>query len=108
LLTSVMTQLACICIVSMLLGGSWQGFAGELPHVFHGIVSQSQPRAADFTLTGHTGKLVRLADFQGKLVMLYFGYTFCPGICPTTLVEIAQALLTLGAKEAEKVQVLMI
>jgi protein SCO1/2 len=106
--TSVMPQLAFVSIVVMLLGGSLQGFAGEQPHVFHGIVSQSPPRAADFTLTAHTGKPVRLGDFQGKLVLLYFGYTFCPGICPTTLVEVAQALQILGPKEVEKVQVLMI
>jgi protein SCO1/2 len=108
LFTSRMTQLALIGIVSILWGGGSQGFADEQPHVFHGIVSQSQPRAADFTLTGPTDKPVRLADFQGKLVMLYFGYTFCPGICPTTLAEVAQALQTLGPKAAEKVQVLMI
>ena len=64
-------------------------------HVFHGIVSQSLPRAADFTLTAHTGQPVRLSDFQGKLVLFYFGYTHCPGICPTTLAEVAQAFRTL-------------
>lgn len=105
---SVMTQLTCIGIVLMLLSGSSPGFAGEQTHVFHGIVSQSPPRAADFTLTAHTGKPVRLSDLQGKLVLLYFGYTFCPGICPTTLVEVAQALQTLGPQEAEKIQLLMI
>lgn len=104
----VMKQLTFICIVLMLLGGSSPGFAGDQPHVFHGIVSQSLPRAADFTLTAHTGKPVRLGDLQGKLVLLYFGYTFCPGICPTTLAEVAQALQTLGPQEAEKIQVLMI
>jgi protein SCO1 len=108
LFASVMTQFAFICIVLMLLGGSSRGFVGEQPHVFHGIVSQSRPRAADFTLTAHTGKPVRLGDFQGKLVLLYFGYTFCPGICPTTLAEVAQALQTLEPKAAEKMQVLMI
>jgi len=108
LFASVMTQLTCLGIALMLLGGSSPGFAGDQPYVFHGIVSQSPPRAADFTLTAHTGKPTRLRDFQGKLVLLYFGYTFCPGICPTTLAEIAQALHTLGPHEAEKVQVLMI
>lgn len=105
---SVLAQLAFICIVSTLLGGSPKGFAGEQSHVFHGIVSQAPPRAADFTLTAHTGKPIRLGDFQGKLVLLYFGYTYCPGICPTTLAEVAQALQTLGPKAAEKMQVLMI
>ena len=104
----VMTQLTFLCMVLMLLGGSSPGFAGEQPHVFHGIVSQSPPHAADFTLTAHTGKPARLSDFQGKLVLLYFGYTYCPGICPTTLAEVVQALRTLGPQEAEKIQVLMI
>ncbi|MGH8066691.1 MAG: SCO family protein [Candidatus Entotheonellia bacterium] len=105
---SVMPRLTFIFIVLMLLGGSSPGLAGEQPHVFHGIVSQSPPRAADFALTAHTGKPVRLGDFQGKLVLLYFGYTFCPGICPTTLAEVAQAMQTLGPKAAERMQVLMI
>jgi protein SCO1/2 len=103
-----MTQLSSIGIVLMLLGGSSPGFAGEQPHVFHGLVSQSLPRAADFTLTAHTGGPVHLSDFQGKLVWLCFGYTCCPGRCPTTLAEVAQAWQTLGAKAAEKTQVLMI
>ena len=106
--TSGMMQLTCIGIVLMLLSGSSLAVAGEQPHVFHGIISQSPPRAADFTLTAHTGKPVRLSDFQGKLVLLYFGYTYCPGICPTTLAEVAQALQTLGPQEAEKIQLLMI
>jgi protein SCO1 len=108
LFASILAQLAFMYIVSTLLGGSSQGFAGEQSHVFTGIVSQAPPRAADFTLTGHTGKPIRLADFQGKLVLLYFGYTYCPGICPTTLAEVAQALQTLGPKAAEKMQVLMV
>jgi protein SCO1/2 len=99
---------APFALVLLLLGGSSRGFAGEHPHVFHGIVSQSLPRAADFVLPAHTGKAVRLSDLQGKLVLLYFGYTFCPGICPTTLAEVAQALQTLGPQQAEKIQVLMI
>src|SRR5262249_52374752 len=108
LFASGMMQLTCIGIVLMLLSGSSLGIAGEQPHVFHGIISQSPPHAADFTLTAHTGKPVHLSDFQGKLVLLYFGYTFCPGICPTTLAEVAQALQTLGPQEAEQIQVLMI
>ena len=106
--TSIRTQFTFICIVLMLLGGSSPGFAGERPHVFHGIVSQSPPRASDFTLTAHTGKPVHLRDFHGKLVLLYFGYTYCPGICPTTLAEVAQVLHTLGPQEADKIQLLMI
>jgi len=85
----------------------WLGISRLRPHVFHGMVIQSPEPAANFTLTDHTGRRVSLSDFRGKLVLLYFGYTFCPDVCPTTLAEIAQALRQLGPK-ADQVQVIMI
>ena len=85
----------------------WLGISRLRPHVFHGMVIQSPEPAADFTLTDHAGRRVSLSDFRGKLVLLYFGYTFCPDVCPTTLAEIAQALRQLGPK-ADQVQVIMI
>ena len=39
----------------------------------------------DFTLTDHTGKVRTLADFHGKVVVMFFGYTNCPDVCPTTM-----------------------
>ena len=45
----------------------------------------------DFTLTDHTGQPRKLSDYRGKAVVLYFGYTHCPDVCPTTLAELAQA-----------------
>ena len=66
---------------------------------------------ADFgrqlALTGHDGKPRTLADFRGKLVVLSFGYTYCPDVCPTTLVDLAAAVRTLG-ENAERVQVLFV
>jgi len=56
-------------------------------------------------LTGHDGRARTLADFQGKLVVLTFGFTHCPDVCPTTLADVAQALTSLG-RDAERVQVL--
>ncbi|MBC7802400.1 MAG: SCO family protein [Candidatus Parcubacteria bacterium] len=61
----------------------------------------------DIALTGHDGKPRTLADFRGKAVVLFFGFTHCPDICPTTLVDVAQALKKLG-KDAERVQVLFV
>lgn len=58
-----------------------------------------------FALTGHDGKPRTLADFRGKAVMLTFGFTHCPDVCPTTLVDAANALKSLG-RSAGKVQVL--
>ena len=58
-------------------------------------------------LTGHDGKLRTLADFSGKVVVLAFGFTHCPDICPTTLADLAGVLKSLGA-DAERVQVLFV
>lgn len=76
------------------------------PHVFHGQVLQS-PDPVDFTLTAHTGERVKLSDFRGKYVLIYFGYTYCPDVCPTTLAHVNQALSLLDDK-AEDVQFLMV
>jgi protein SCO1 len=77
------------------------------PYAFHGMIMQSPSKATDFTLTGGNGQPVSLSDFEGKVVLLYFGYTTCPDVCPTTLAEIHQALVALG-KKADGVQVLMV
>jgi len=61
----------------------------------------------DFNLIDHTGQRRSLADFHGKAVALFFGYTHCPDVCPTTLGEMAQTLKQLG-KDADKVQVLLV
>ncbi len=61
----------------------------------------------DFRLTDHTGKTRTLADFRGKAVVVFFGYTQCPDVCPTTMIEIKDVLQQLGA-DAKRVQVLFI
>jgi len=58
-------------------------------------------------LSDHSGKPRRLEEFRGKAVVLTFGFTHCPDVCPTTLADIAQALKQLGP-DAERVQVLMV
>ena len=61
----------------------------------------------DFTLTDHTGKTRTLADFRGKAVTVFFGYTQCPDVCPTTLATLAEAMKLLGP-DADRVQVLFV
>ncbi len=61
----------------------------------------------ELSLTGHDGKPRTLADFRGKAVVLFFGFTHCPDICPTTLVDAAAVMKALG-KDADRVQVLMV
>jgi len=53
-----------------------------------------------FTLADPAGRRVALADFKGKLVLLYFGYATCPDVCPTDLAVIAQALREVGPAAA--------
>src|SRR6476660_4860443 len=61
----------------------------------------------DFELTAPDGKPRRLADFRGKAVVMFFGYTQCPDVCPTTLAALAEAMKRLGA-DADRVQVLFV
>jgi protein SCO1/2 len=61
----------------------------------------------DFLLTDHNGKTRTIADFRGKLVFVFFGYTHCPDICPTTLSDMAGIMTSLGP-DADKLQVLFI
>jgi protein SCO1/2 len=61
----------------------------------------------ELALTGHDGKPRTLADFRGRLIVLFFGYTHCPDVCPTTLVDVAGALKSLGS-DAARVQVLFV
>jgi protein SCO1/2 len=61
----------------------------------------------DFRLSDPSGKTRTLADFRGKVVALFFGYTQCPDVCPTTLAELAAAMAKLGP-DAARVQVLFV
>ena len=58
-------------------------------------------------LTDHNGKPRTLADFRGKVVTVFFGFTHCPDACPTTLAEMSQVMRELGP-DADKVQVLFV
>jgi len=66
---------------------------------------------ADFAntlnLTDHTGKPRQLSDFKGKAVALFFGYTHCPDVCPTTMADLAKAMKLMG-KHSDEVQVLFV
>ena len=61
----------------------------------------------DFALTDHNGKPRTLADFRGKAVVVFFGYTQCPDVCPTTLAMLAETMKQLGP-DADRVQVLFV
>lgn len=60
-----------------------------------------------FTLTDHHGQVRTLADFRGKVVTLFFGYTQCPDVCPTALSGMSEVISRLGA-DGERVQVVFV
>lgn len=59
------------------------------------------------SLTDHTGKLRTMEDFKGKVVVLFFGYTHCPDVCPTTMSDLKQTMKLLGS-QSDAVQVLFV
>lgn len=77
----------------------------ENPVPLHAIDVTWQHAHANFHLIDHNGRPRELHDFDGKVVVLFFGYTHCPEVCPTTLADLAQAMRLLGT-DAARVQVL--
>jgi protein SCO1/2 len=71
-----------------------------------GVLEPPSP-APDFTLRTDEGKDFRLRDWRGNVILLYFGYTSCPDVCPTTLAEFAQAKKALGAA-AQRLRVALV
>ncbi len=82
------------------------GCEGTKPFNGHDITG-APGYGSDFRLTDHTGTARTMADFRGKAVVLFFGYTQCPDVCPTTMVDMKKVMALLG-KDGEKVQVLFI
>ncbi len=71
------------------------------------VIEGSSP-PLEFSMTrASDGKAVTEADYRGKVVMLYFGYTFCPDVCPTTLANVSEILGRVGA-EARQIRVLFV
>jgi protein SCO1/2 len=74
---------------------------------FSSVDITGSPWGKDFHLTDHNGQPRSVADFKGKAVVLFFGYTNCPDMCPMTMYKLATAMEKLG-KDAERVQVLFV
>ena len=70
--------------------------------------TEPYPPAPDFELTRSGGESFRLSEARGDIVMLFFGYTSCPDICPTTMAELKTALDRLGEEKAENVKVVFV
>lgn len=71
------------------------------------LIDSNAPKGGDFSLNSEQGQ-VKLSDYKDQVVMLYFGYTFCPDVCPTNLSSLASAYQTLTDKQKQQVQILFI
>lgn len=103
-------KLLLVGLISFLLiGAVGVGvFLFSEPASFRGTTyAEPYPVAPDFALTHANGNSFRLSERRGKLVILFFGYTACPDVCPTTMAELNQALGKIGEK-ADQVQVLFV
>ncbi len=86
---------------------SWFVTTGEFNNPQQSSELRQAPTGGDFTLSGAQGPY-SLEDSRGKVVLIYFGYTFCPDICPTNLALMSQALNELEAEELKHVQGLFV
>jgi protein SCO1/2 len=78
------------------------------PASFRGTsYGEPYPKAAEIELTRSNGEMFRLSEQKGKIVLLFFGYTSCPDVCPTTLAELNQVMNKLGDK-TQQVQVVFV
>lgn len=74
---------------------------------FKGVDITGADYARDFQLTDHNGQPRSMKDFKGKIVVMFFGFTQCPDVCPTSMTELAQVKQLLG-KDGDKLQGLFV
>lgn len=97
-----MSRLFVLAVIALALAGCGHR------HPFHARDISGLMPALDFTLTDDTGRTVTAADFQGKDVLLFFGYTNCPDYCPATLAHLHQAIKRLPEATRKSIKVLFV
>jgi len=107
MLNSVKKWLAVGLLASLALVSAGCSKIAESPPAFKNTDLTGLDYAQGFALTDHHGKPRTLADFKGKVVVIFFGFTQCPDVCPTTMAELSEVMKQLGP-QAEQVQVLFV
>lgn len=95
-------------VLAVLIGAAALILPRLRPHIYAGTVLQSPGPAPAVGLADHTGRVVDLDGYRGDVVLIYFGYTNCPDLCPVTLSTIALARAQLDPALAERVHTLMV
>ncbi len=103
---SILTLLA-VGLLGVLVGVAYLLNSSE-PHEFVGTPYLNPSEAAAFELTADDGNRTTLDAYRGKVVLVYFGYTFCPDICPASLAELADAVTLFESGDRQDIQVMMI
>lgn len=96
-----------LLLVAALAGGLLWHQSEMVPGLGKNVITGRADVGGPFRLIDHTGKTVTEADFRGRYMLIYFGYSFCPDVCPTTLAVMAQALEKLGSKSQRIVPILV-
>ena len=86
-----------LLLIAALAGGLLWHESEMVPGLGKSVITGQATIGGPFRLTDQTGKAVSDADFHGRYMLVYFGYSFCPDVCPTTLGVMAQAMEKLGA-----------
>ena len=87
-------------LAALFSAGSWFLLQDRLPGNSV-TIAEAAPIGGPFSLLDHSGSLVADTDFHGEFTLVFFGYTHCPDVCPTTLQEVAVAMAALGDESAE-------
>ena len=102
---NLLQQLFAALIIGLVIAAGFYFFSKN--YAYQGSLIDPPLPAADFSLTQSNGSSFRLSEQKDKLVLLYFGYTYCPDVCPTTLRDLAKVKEQLG-EDASKIQVVMV
>ncbi|HEY1876590.1 MAG TPA: SCO family protein [Rhizomicrobium sp.] len=94
-----------LLLVAALAGGLLWHESEMVPGLGKTVITGQATVGGPFRLTDQAGKTVTDADFHGRYMLIYFGYSFCPDVCPTTLGVMAQALEKMGADSARIVPI---
>lgn len=101
------TRFTWLWLIAALVTGLLAGCQPDKTATFIGTDLTGTQFGKPLSLTDHTGKLRSINDFKSKVVVLFFGYTHCPDVCPTTMSDLKQTMKLLGDK-ANDVQVLFV
>jgi protein SCO1/2 len=94
-----------LLLVAALAGGVLWYESSRVPRLGQVVTTGVADVGGPFKLTDQTGKAVTDADFRGRYMLIYFGYSFCPDVCPTTLSVMAQALDKMSVAKSRVVPV---